>query len=106
MRVLGKYLVPVAGLVAAVMTTAVVGGDREPSYNGHSLSEWLHAARAGYHSAPAPSAEAPAAIRQIGTNALPTLLKWTSYQPTWLKAKFRPFLRGNDHLVDAEDAFR
>jgi hypothetical protein len=109
MRVRGKHLVIVAGLVAAVMTMALVGRNREPNepnYNGHSLSEWLHAARPGYHNPTAPPAEAKAAIRQIGTNAIPTLLKWTSYEPSKLKVKLSPFFSTGDHFADAEDAFR
>jgi hypothetical protein len=72
------YLVIVAFLVGAAMTAAFVRRDREPSYSGHSLSEWLHAARPGYINPAAPPAEATAAVRRIGTSALPALLKWTS----------------------------
>jgi len=108
MRERGKYLVILAGLFAVVMvmTTAPVGRDREPIYNGHSLSEWLHAARPGYINPPAPPAEATAAVRHIGTNALPALLKWASYDPTRLQSKLRPIVSGSDHPVDAEDGFR
>ncbi len=106
MRVRGKYLVIVAVLVGAALTTALVRRDREPSYNGHSLSEWLHAARPGYINPPAPPAEATAAVRRIGTNALPTLLKWASYDPTRLQSKLRPIVSGSDHPADAEDGFR
>jgi hypothetical protein len=108
MRVRRKHLVIVAGLVAAVMTMALVGRNREPnepSYNGHSLSEWLHAARPGYHNPTAPPAEAKAAIDKIGTNAIPTLLKWTSYELPKLKAKLSPYFSTGDHFADAEEAF-
>jgi len=106
MRARAKYLVIAAALVGAALSMALVRREREPRYNGYSLSEWLHAARSWYHNPPAPPAEATEAIRQIGTNALPTLLKWASYDPTRLQSKFRPVLSGSDHPVDAEDGFR
>src|ERR1051325_7061051 len=106
MRVRGKHLLILAVLVAPAMTMPLARRDREPSYNGHTLSEWLHAARPGYINPPAPPADATAAVRQIGTNALPTLLKWASYDPTRLQSKLRNIMSGSDHPVDAEDGFR
>ena len=48
----------------------------EPSYNGKPLSEWLLILKLGYTSAGerAERADAREAIRQMGTNAIPTLL--------------------------------
>jgi hypothetical protein len=80
---------------------------REPSYRGHSLSEWLQAP---------PSLEARTAIRAIGTNAIPTLLHWLSHNPphwrtnlTFLDRKYLPtsisdFLDQPDHDI-ARQAF-
>jgi hypothetical protein len=62
------------GVLAATLTR-----ETEPSYQGRSLSKWLSAddqADAGT----APAKEAAAAIRQIGTNALPYLLECVRYE--------------------------
>jgi HEAT repeat protein len=49
---------------------------REPSYQGRSLSNWLEeASEGGFGIYPDARPEAVNAIRQIGTNAIPTLLK-------------------------------
>ncbi len=60
--------------------------DNEPSYNGRTLSEWLeqHGARYPFDRSgnavgqpmDAETEAADAAIRKIGTNAIPLLLKW------------------------------
>jgi len=49
--------------------------NREPSYGGKSLTEWLQI-YAEWNSATATSTQAVEAVRQIGTNALPLLLAW------------------------------
>jgi hypothetical protein len=62
------------GVLAATLTR-----ETEPSYQGRTLSEWLLAyGPAG--SGTAPKKEAEAAIRQIGTYALPCLLEWICYE--------------------------
>jgi hypothetical protein len=38
--------------------------------------------------------ETPVAIRTMGTNALPYLLKWTQYEPGQWKRKILPVLNG------------
>lgn len=58
----------------------------EPSYNGKTLSEWVHEYEA-YHQVPgAPQRQiAVDAIRHIGTNAIPFLLAWIQYEePAWV----------------------
>jgi hypothetical protein len=54
----------------------------EPSYNGHTLSYWVRS-----YNSPAPrrlDEPADAAVRQIGTNAIPSLLCWVRYrEPAW-----------------------
>jgi hypothetical protein len=64
----------VAGVVSSVTR------DNEPHYQGRSLSEWLNA----HYSAPPwrYSTEPGDAIREIGTNAIPYLLKWIRYHPS------------------------
>jgi hypothetical protein len=55
-----------------------IAADQEPSYNGRLLSQWLGDIRIGLRtSGPEPYQEA---IRAMGTNAIPTLLKWISYE--------------------------
>src|SRR6266404_3207967 len=44
----------------------------EPTYKGHSLSYWLDAT---------PSDESKSAVLAIGTNAIPYLLEWLTYNP-------------------------
>jgi hypothetical protein len=84
-------LIAVACLAAVVVAVLVWPGEREPEYQGKKLSEWL-AASVNYQKAGSlvsmPQAdEAPYAVRQIGTSALPFLLKWLQYrEPPW-KAK-------------------
>ncbi|MBE0543366.1 MAG: HEAT repeat domain-containing protein [Verrucomicrobia bacterium] len=58
--------------------SAAIADDQEPSYNGRLLSEWLGDMRL---SAPG-SGPYEAAVRGMGTNAIPTLLKWMSYEPS------------------------
>lgn len=56
----------------------------EPSYKGKSLSHWLEQ----YHSARGTgtaSGEAEEAIRRVGTNALPTLIRMIRVRDSWLK---------------------
>src|SRR5882724_2417304 len=48
--------------------------DREPSYQGRSLTEWMTAYNVA--SSAEETDEATKAIRQLGTNAIPHLLKW------------------------------
>src|SRR5690242_3243308 len=63
--------------VVAIVAVAVWPGDREPEYQGKKLSEWL----AMQHEHPA---EAARAVRAIGTNAIPFLLRWADYRyPRW-----------------------
>lgn len=63
-------------LCASVATAA----DQEPSYNGRLLSQWYGDMRLGAGtSGHEPYQEA---IRAMGTNAIPTLLKWIAYEPS------------------------
>ncbi len=57
---------------------AAIAADEEPSYNGRLLSQWLGDVVLNARSTgPEPYGEA---IRAMGTNAIPTLLKWISYE--------------------------
>ncbi len=73
--------------VAAVATLLLLSREEEPSYAGHSLSEWLE--RIQHHNVETDDYEALENVRHIGTNALPCLLKWLRFDvPVW-KRKLR-----------------
>src|SRR5882672_6599795 len=54
---------------------------REPTYRGQTLTYWL------MKSCFEGDAEATAAVRQIGTNAIPSLTKWLLYEPSKMKLR-------------------
>jgi hypothetical protein len=61
------------------------GRDREPSYQGRTLSDWVE--MVGPSSRWKDSDEEVRAVRAIGTNCLPTILRWIRYQPSKLGKK-------------------
>ncbi len=66
------------GACAMLAIVVLATRNREPSYQGKSLSDWLKPnARQKIDGPLAP--ETQEAIRQMGTNALPFLLKWVRY---------------------------
>jgi len=74
-------LVVLAGVIV-VLTTR----EREPEYKGKRLSEWVRGY--GIYDPIRDIRETDEAIRHIGTNALPYLLKWVRYErPSW-RTKF------------------
>ncbi len=76
----------IAVLIGALRQSA----EKEPSYNGKRLSEWIVLARrsTGYYSSPLRVGAYDAkgwtdsrdAVLHIGTNALPCLLRWLPYR--------------------------
>jgi len=77
--------------------TALVGlfallYDSEPHYHGRGLSHWLAVARSSDASADQRQ-EACDAIRQIGPNALPDLLRWAIGHRSQTKIKIQTFIR-------------
>jgi HEAT repeat protein len=72
------------GLLAASAVAFVGLRPREPAYEGKKLSEWL---KIFGNSTGGAYEEAEAAIQQIGTNALPTLLEMLRSKDSWLKVK-------------------
>lgn len=71
-------LLACGALVAGVFS--LVSRPREPSYNGRRIREWLELYTSDAVTSRS-SDEAPDAIRGIGTNAIPYLLKWIRYEP-------------------------
>jgi len=63
--------------------------DHEPSYQGRTLSQWVDQTPEGWY---VNSTEAPEAIRRIGTNAIPTILKWISYESSPLRTRIAMLL--------------
>ena len=95
----GRRILLAVAACAVITFVVVMAGpsEREPVYNGKSLSEWLwlHIKASGSTNVAEMEASSEA-IRQIGTNALPWMMRWiSSYEPGKLRllaAKFRrPF---------------
>lgn len=86
MRKRKRAAIAVIVVVAAAGVIAYLARENELVYQGRSLSAWF---RLWADSSRAEDAterehqaeEAAHAIRQIGTNAIPTLLRWLSYEP-------------------------
>ena len=69
----------VVGLVLVGVLAAVFSREREPEYGGKRLSEWVDELT-GSHD----GGIALEAVRRIGTNSLPLLVKWMMYEtPVW-----------------------
>jgi len=78
-----------AVVVAAIMVIAFWPGAREPEYQGKKLSEWLepYAAAATTPDSILKSDSDVQAVRHIGTNALPFLVKWIREEtPLWQRS--------------------
>src|SRR4051812_39313740 len=68
--------------VLAVAAVVLWPGERAPEYQGKKLSEWLEMR--------GPHTGTVAAIRQIGTNGMPFLVRWLGYEtPRWKQWIFR-----------------
>jgi hypothetical protein len=80
-----KAILSVIVLTGLLLAWIVFRTD-EPTYHGRSLSSWIDI----YRTEPAGSAKqqhAQYAINQIGTNAVPWLLKWLTNEPPAWKVK-------------------
>lgn len=83
---MGVGLVALAIAVAAAIWALLARGDREPTYEGRTLSYWLKASidYSGGYPDPQKAMQATNAVRHIGTNALPWLVKWLGCKvPQW-----------------------
>lgn len=82
-------------------------GEKEPEYNGKKLSEWLMI----YNSHNQLEEELPAnvaaeAVRRIGTNALPSLVRWLSYNDKgWRRKVRRAIVNTPDFIRSPLEAF-
>jgi len=95
-----SLLAIVAVALIWVTAWALWPAEKEPEYQGKKLSDWLIDP---YRTAPTSatgrptrlilaSADQSMAICQIGTNALPFLLRWLDYQPSDNEKKLRTLL--------------
>jgi hypothetical protein len=82
MRKRGFFLMFIALAVLVCLVVTGYKSDREPEYDGVKLSEWV---KEEGLSAMGSREMAERAILQIGTNALPFLLKWIQYETPWWK---------------------
>jgi hypothetical protein len=110
---------PSRGVLTLIATGAVAGlvglawyRNREPSYEGKSLSEWLKAYRTpAWSTSHIVSQPAADAVRHIGTNALPFLVSWIQEMrtgfPKWKEPLFsavfhwKPGTPGRETLLDS-----
>lgn len=92
----GTLILVVLVCLAIGLCVVKVAARREPQYHGRTLSEWLDAYQHGRFSGPssAESREAAEAVRHIGTNALPFLVKWISCEtPAWGSKLYAAFFK-------------
>jgi len=78
-----KIAIATVALVAVAATVVVTTGDDEPKYKGCALSDWISDYEIQYDTTvhrDAAHHAATEALQKIGTNALPTLLKWMTYK--------------------------
>jgi HEAT repeat protein len=100
-------------VVAFVLTLGAVAffslrGEREPEYNGWKLSEYVEAhlsPLSSHHNLRGPAGAK--AVRHIGTNALPCLIRWTLYEEprwqSWADRELPSRLADCIHFVDANE---
>jgi hypothetical protein len=74
--------------LAALLAVLALTGEREPQYQGKTLTEWLVVER----TAAKGSQPAEMAIHEIGTNALPWLLRWLRNDDSGLTTKIYCFM--------------
>lgn len=82
-----RSLLFLVACLLVIFTTALLWtGQKEPEYQGRKLSEWLILSRRSVVAtvnSPSPEA-AENAVHQIGTNAIPCLLRWLQHRnPPW-----------------------
>jgi HEAT repeat protein len=92
---LAVLLVAIAGVIAWQVLRPQ---EREPVYQGKRLAFWLYAAYSG-HGRNGEGAEE--AVRQAGTNAIPTLLRMLRAKDSALRVKATELAR-RQHLIDIE----
>ncbi len=72
----------IVGLLAGALFAFVWLREKEPEYQGKRLSQWLGMYEPGTGNSAA-SDLAARAVREIGTNAVPWLVRWMKYERPW-----------------------
>jgi hypothetical protein len=85
-----KWRKPILSVVIVAFIAAIVAitwpNEEEPVYRGKNLSQWMNIYCRPIHTEE-DRVEAEEAVRQIGTNAIPWLLKWIGkHPPAWSRA--------------------
>jgi HEAT repeat protein len=95
-----RFLIALAALIVALAGVIAWQAlrEREPVYQGKRLTLWLYAAYSG-HGRNGEGAEE--AVRQAGTNAIPTLLRMLRAKDSALRVKATE-LAGRQHLIEIE----
>jgi HEAT repeat protein len=76
-----KTLWILLGCAIAIVLLLTFWREREPEYKGRSLSQWIALLDGGYGNDPDIwLTDAQRAVRAIGTNGLPFLVKWLNYR--------------------------
>lgn len=92
MRKRWKLLVALGCAALAVTLLLALPREHEPTAHGKPLSDWVKIYSGPYSSTfatPKDMAEGGTAIKQIGTNAIPFLLRWMDYEtPPWKATLF------------------
>jgi hypothetical protein len=91
-----KWFLLLGGVVVAIALMALVTQDREPSYQGRSLSNWIASYDPSNLEIDSTTNQViAAAMRQFGTNALPFLLQWLRYETprSGVKSTLRSLVR-------------
>jgi hypothetical protein len=93
-----KVTIVAAGMiVAAVLVVVLWPGEKEPEYQGKKLSEWLDTYDSYFGGSQFPTLggmeEAAEAVRHIGTNCVPVLLRWYCDEPSSWRTKLREILQ-------------
>ena len=84
-------------VVVVVLALIVWPGEREPEYQGKKLSEWMESKDPDQRAV---------AVRQIGTNALPWLLRWIHCDvPPW-KTKLRGIMAKLPQVIQNSQPIR
>jgi hypothetical protein len=74
-------------MLGALLWILLNPGEREPVYQGKTLTYWLSDFWPGRNPTPEKVEQDKLAVRQIGANAIPTLLKWISARDGPIKQK-------------------
>ena len=87
-----KWLFAVLAGLLIVGVIRFVFSDRQPSYQGKPLAYWLCLKNNDDDDAVRDEPHFEEAIRSMGTNCLPCLLKWIAYEPPTWKTRFIEFV--------------